>query len=112
MTVDPAPPFDDVPPDRPGQRALVLLTCKPGVVARRQAEEGEDVEEGAREREQPAISYKVVVQEDVVTSVAQGRAGAGVRAGGGAAGSREDVGIVPAASWSSQKWAVAQPLRV
>jgi hypothetical protein len=73
MTVDPAPPFHDVAPARPGQTSWVLLICKPGVLARRQAqaaEEGEDVEEAAREWEQ-AMSYKVVVQADVVASVPQ-----------------------------------------
>jgi hypothetical protein len=66
MTVSHLPPFDDVPPAQ-RERATVLLTCRPGVGARRkaQAAEGDDVESQVEE------SYKVVVQEEVVAAVAR-----------------------------------------
>jgi hypothetical protein len=69
MTVAPHPPFDDVPPAQPGERSTVLLTCRPGVVAKLKggAADADDVEAG---QEQAAV-HKVVVQEEVVAAIVQ-----------------------------------------
>jgi hypothetical protein len=96
MTVAPYPPFDDVPPARPGGRSTVLLTCKPGVVARSKARSvhSGDLEAGQQEQ----ARTKVVVQEDVVAA-AEGE-GEGEGAGGGC---MEGGDVAPAALSSRRR---------
>jgi hypothetical protein len=94
MTVTPHPPFDDVPPARPGEHCTVLLTCKPGVVARIKAAaaDADDVEAG---QEQAAVQ-RVVVQEDVVAAIVQDAPLEKVAAAAAAAAAAQGADVQPA----------------
>jgi hypothetical protein len=94
MAVTPHPPFEDVPPARPGEYSTVLLTCKPGVLARIKARSTHSGDLEASSQEQART--KVVVQEDVVAAAAPPPAGRGSY--------RDEGGDVVQAAVSSRRW--------